>query len=124
MVDALGNPIYIQLTGGHVHDAKVAVEILYAVGINEGTIVMADKAYDSKQFLQAIQDKKAQSCIPSKRNAKEPREIDKHQYKERSNVECFFQKLKQFRRVATRYEKLAVRFYAMIVLCCVCILLK
>ena len=55
---------------------------------------------------------------------KNNREVDWWRYKERSNVECFFQKIKQFRRVATRYEKLAVRFLGVVHLCCALIWLK
>ena len=63
-------------------------------------------------------------CIPSQSNDKVHREIDWWQYKERSNVECFFQRLKQYRRIATRYEKLAVRFLAFVHLGCALIWLK
>lgn len=112
----------MQLTAGNIHDVAVAEEVLSHIEIR-GSIVMADKAYGSKTFRQSIEASGGKYCIPPKSNAKEVWEYDKWQYKERHNIECFFQKLKQFRRVATRYEKLASRFLAFVHIACICILL-
>ena len=85
---------------------------------------MADRAYGAKSFRLAIKAAGGTYCIPPKTNQGNPWNCDWWQYKERSNVECFFQKLKQFRRIATRYEKLAARFLAFVHIGCVSILLK
>ena len=124
IVDGLGNPIHVQLTGGQVNDVNVAEELLAQIPLHEKTIVMADKAYGSNSFRLAIETAGASYCIPPKTNQKNPWDCDWWQYKERSNVECFFQKLKQFRRIATRYEKLAVRFLAFIHVGCISTLLR
>lgn len=122
-VDALGNPVYVQLSAGNIHDVSVAEDVIGHVEI-AGSIVMADKAYGSKAFRQSIEGAGGQYCIPPKANESKPWECDWWQYKERHGIECFFQKLKQFRRVATRYDKLATRFLAFIHIACICILLK
>ena len=72
--------------------------------------VSADKAYDSDDLLSYIADKGAQVVIPPRANRKEQREYDRDHYRNRNIIERFFAKLKQFRRVATRYDKLASRF--------------
>lgn len=76
--------------------------------------VLADKGYDSDAFVESIQGVGAEAVIPSKRNRLQPRLLDRHTYKDRNLVECFFQKLKQFRRIATRYERLAKNYQSML----------
>ena len=117
-MDGLGNPIHVHVSAGNVHDSVEARTCLEAVEI-EGSVVMADKAYGSKEIRDLIEDKGGTVCIPPKLNAKEPWAYDKEQYKERHLVECFFQKLKQYRAIATRYAKLARRFLAFVHLACV-----
>jgi transposase len=85
----------------------------------EGSVVMADKAYGGKEIRDLIEANGGTFCIPPKSNAKEPWDCDDHQYKERHLVECFFQKLKQYRSIATRYTKLAKRFLAFVQIACV-----
>jgi len=123
IVDGLGNPVYVQLSAGNIHDVSVAEEVLSHIDI-EGSIVMADKAYGANTFRKSIETAGGTYCIPPKSNEKLPWDCDWWQYKERHSVECFFQKLKQFRRIATRYEKLATRFLAFVHIGCICILLK
>ena len=122
MVDALGNPIHVLLTGGNIHDAAVAEELLSHIPL-QGTTVLADKAYGGWRLRQYIEDHNAAYCIPPKTNAKSPWACNWWLYKERHLVENFFQKLKEFRRVATRYDKLACKFLAFVHLACICILL-
>jgi transposase len=110
-VDALGNPIRVVLTGGHVHDSVPATELLKGLNVK---YLIADKAYDSKHILLLIEEQGATAAIPPKKNRREQRSYDTHWYKERHLVECFFCKIKEFRRVATRYEKLAMTFLAMV----------
>ena len=112
------------MSGGQVSDIKVAPDLIGNIENIEGAIVMADRAYGAIDFRMKIKKEGASYCIPPKMNAKEPREVDWWQYKERHAVECFFQKIKQYRRIATRYEKLAVRFLAMVHLACMLMWLK
>ena len=123
VVDALGNPIHVQLTAGNVHDVKVAQEMLEAVRLRPGMTVLADKAYGKWELREYIADHGADFCIPPKSNDSDPWYVDWCLYKERHLVETFFLKLKEFRRVATRYDKLAVRFLAFVHLACIRILL-
>lgn len=106
------------LTGGQVHDVTVAPSLLADL---KPEIVMADAAYDSDKLREQIATQGASACIKPRRNRKVVIPFDKEQYKERHMVECFFQKLKRNRRIATRYDKLAVRFLAFIHLACILI---
>jgi transposase len=72
--------------------------------------VLGDKAYDSDAFVEEIESIGAVAVIPPKKNRLKPREYDKEIYKERNKIERLFNKMKQYRRFATRYEKLAVNF--------------
>jgi len=85
---------------------------------------MGDKAYGSEDIRSYIEDQGAAYAIPPKENTINPWECDWWQYKERHLVECFFNKLKHFRRVATRYDKLINRFKSFVYLACIMILLK
>jgi transposase len=85
---------------------------------------MGDKAYGSKAIRGYISEHGASHAIPPRDNCKEPWGCDWWQYKERHLVECFFGKLKHFRRVATRYDKLLCRFKTFVFLAAVMILLK
>ena len=86
-------------------------------------IVMADAAYDSDKLREQIASHGLRACIKPRRNRKVFIPFDKEQYKERHLVECFFQKLKRYRRIATRYDKLAKRFLAFVHLACILICL-
>lgn len=122
VVDALGNPIYVKLSAGNVHDSVIAEDVLKHVNL-DGTIVMADKAYGKYDLREYIANHNADFCIPPKTNETDPWFCDWLQYKERHLVECFFNKLKEFRRIATRFDKLASRFLAFVHLGCIRILL-
>lgn len=82
----------------------------------KGQYWIADKGYDANAIVTAIEASGAIAVIPSKSNRKEQREYDSHVYKERHQIECFFNRLKHFRRIATRYEKTAVSFLGFIYL--------
>ena len=101
------------LTGGQVNDVTQATLLLAEI---EPAAVLADKAYDSDEVLDCIHDKGAKAVIPPKANRKVQRQFDRHQYRNRNLIERFFARLKQFRRVATRYDKLASRFESFVVL--------
>ena len=123
MVDALGNPIKLMFTGGNVHDSKMAIPIMAQMDIS-GSIVQGDKAYGSKEIRDYITECFAAYAIPPKENNPEPWECDWWQYKERHLVECFFNKLKHYRRVATRYDKLGEHYKSFVYLASIMILLK
>lgn len=122
-MDGLGNPVYFQLTGGNIHDATVAIDMLSRLDISDSTI-LADKAYGTNEILDYIQLQDGDDVIPPKSNTRNPWRCDWVLYKERHLVECFFLKLKQFRRVATRYDKLASSFLAFVYIAAIAILLK
>ncbi len=117
----------LSFTEGNRSDSKEAIPLLDSVDkkidISEST-VLGDKAYGTKEIREWIESKGASYCIPPKSNAVEPWECDYHHYKERHLVECFFNKLKQFRHVATRYDKLLSRFKSFVFLASVIILCK
>ncbi len=123
LVDGIGNPVKLFFTGGNVHDSAVAIDILSSVEIS-GSVVMGDKAYGSKEIRDYITEHGATYAIPPKANNPDPWDCDWWQYKERHLVECFFNKLKHFRRIATRYDKLISRFKTFTFLAAVMILLK
>ncbi|MGX4585328.1 transposase [Paenibacillus chitinolyticus] len=78
--------------------------------------VLADRAYDTNQILHLLKEQSATSVIPSKKNRRKPRKWDKEIYKERHLIECFFNKVKNYHRLATRYDKLACTFRAFLTL--------
>ena len=116
LVDALGYPVRILLSAGQVSDFKIAPKLID--GLKAG-IVMADGGYDSFKFREMIQKQGAIACIPRHRNRKMKFPFDKEQYKERHLVECFFQKLKRFRTIATSFDKLSCRFLAFVHIACI-----
>lgn len=98
-----------------------------AHGLIEGLqakYVLADKAYDADSLIQTIHDNNANACIPPKTNRLEQRAYDKDLYKERNQVERMFGKLKEFRRVATRYDKLIKTFMGFVKLAAIYLWLK
>ena len=108
--DALGNPIGFHLTPGQAHDLQGADALLPEV-LSKFEAFLADKAYDAKErVIELLEAAKMEVVIPSMSNRLNPREYDKELYKERALIENFFAKLKQFRAIATRYDKRAVAF--------------
>lgn len=107
IVDALGLPIKFTLTSGQAHDSKQSKALLSDISSSN---VIADKAYYSKDLYGFLIDKDCNVVIPSRSNAKEPHKYDKEIYKERHLVECFFSKLKHFRRVFSRFDKTTISF--------------
>lgn len=106
-VDALGNPLRFRLTAGQRHDITQAEALIIDYDFER---VIADRAYDADDFIQAIIDKEAEVVIPPRKNRKQSREYDKHLYKERHLVECFINKIKHYRRIFSRFEKLSRRY--------------
>lgn len=101
------------LTGGECADITAAPELLEQVA---DCTVIADKGYDSDPLVRQLEARGCKVVIPPRSNRKKPRIYDRHLYKERHLIECFFNKIKEYRRVATRYEKLAQTFLSFVYL--------
>lgn len=114
-MDGLGNPLHFILTSGNVNDCMEAINVLAYLPIENSNII-ADKAYGSNEIRNYISAQNAVYTIPPKSNIKNIWKFDRFLYKERHLIECFFQKLKNFRRIVTRYDKLASSFLAFIYL--------
>ncbi|AOL24240.1 Transposase [Erythrobacter litoralis] len=84
--------------------------------LRPGAVVIGDRAYDSNALLTLVADAGGQTCTPTPRYRKQQRVIDVELYRQRNPVERFFNKLKHFRRIATRYDKLASNFLAAVAL--------
>ena len=110
-VDALGNPVRFILTGGQSSEYDQTDALIEGV---QAGFVLADKGYDSNDFVEKVRISGAIAVIPARKNRLEGRDYDKTIYKERHYVERLFQKLKHYRRIATRYEKLARNYMAML----------
>jgi transposase len=113
LVEGLGNLARWQLTAGQTHDITQAHHLIKDV---PAQTVAADKAYDAEALIQAITQAGAEAVIPPRENRRQTRLYDRHKYKHRNLIERFFCRLKEFRRIATRYDKLASRFSAFIAL--------
>ena len=107
----LGLPVRFMVSGGEVHDSKMAVALITGLVAEH---FLADKGYDSKSLVGAVEGEGMKVLIPSLKNSLEPRPYDRVIYKERNQIERMFNRLKQCRRVATRYEKTARNFLAML----------
>ena len=112
VVDRQGLPLRLGLTAGQAHDAPAALALLNRLAPR--TIVLGDKAYDGNAIRDLIESQGAVPNIPAKSNRKWKPCFSKALYRERNQVERFFSKLKHFRRIATRYDKLADNFLAMV----------
>jgi len=124
VVDGLGNPLAFLLSPGNDHDSKHAVPLLDKIDNIEGSNVLGDKAYGAEAIREYLISRGAKYTIPPKSNDTRPWEVDYCTYKERHLVECFFQKIKWFRRVFSRYDKLDKSFLAFVYIAACMILLK
>jgi transposase len=103
-VDGLGYPLRLHLTGGERHDLIKAHELIADLAFE---FVIADRSYGAQDFLDEISASGAEAVIPPKNNAKAPHEYDAWRYRERHLIECFIGKIKHFRRIFSRFDKLA-----------------
>ena len=103
------------MTAGEAADIKQAAPLIQGLGAQA---VVADKAYDSNALLEYISAQGAVAVIPPRAQRKEQRSYDRELYKARNLVERFFNRIKQFRRIATRYEKLTRNYFSMLNLVC------
>ncbi len=120
-MDALGNPLRVRLTPGQRHEATQAEALVE--GLAAGWVI-ADTAFDADPFRARLAEQGTGAVIPANKARSKPIAHDKHLYKERHLVECFIGKIKQFRRIATRYEKAARNFLAMAHLACAMVWLR
>lgn len=119
IADALGNPLGFTLTGAEQADITQAKPLLDQVTALR--TVIADKGYDADALVESIHAREAEAVIPPRSNRKVRREIDHERYRARHLIENLFARLKQFRRLATRYDKLDVRYRAFVTLAAVCV---
>ena len=117
--------IDLRITAGQAGDAPVGEEMIDALDTREGIAQAAmDKAYDSNAIRAKLAAKGIEPVIPPKSNRLDIIVYDKEQYKQRNKVERLFNKIKQFRRVATRYEKLTATFLSFVILALIVIMLR
>ena len=119
-VDGLGNPVEFILTGGQEADINQGVPLMRD---HDPKAVIADKGYDGDALVAAIEARGAEAVIPPKTNRIVLRAYDKHLYKERNLAERFINRIKQHRRVATRYEKTARNFLGFVHVAAIMVLL-
>jgi len=113
LVEGLGSLARFRLTGGEAGDSPEALPLLQHLNLGS---VSADKAYDSDSIIEYLNASNIQAVIPPRCNRLVQRAFDKHLYRNRNLVERFFCRIKQFRRIATRYDKLAQRFASFVAL--------
>jgi transposase len=124
-VSGLMLPVVLLLSGGQEADVSYAAPLLEAVPTEaEVQAVIADKGYDSKAVVEKVEARGAEAVIPTLSNRKVQRDIDTERYKDRNLGERFWSKIKQFRRVATRYEKTARNFLAFVQVAAIMVLLR
>lgn len=114
LVEGLGALARFSLTGGQAGDSPQALPLLQGL---QPDSLSADKAYDTDAILDYLAANDIEAVIPPRSHRRVQRPFDRHQYKNRNLVERFFCRIKQFRRIATRYDKLGERFASFVALC-------
>jgi transposase len=114
IADAKGRLLSILLTGGEAHDCTVAERLIRRSKVAEE--LLGDKAYDSAELREWLGDRGTKAVIPNRSNRKQPFSFNKKSYKRRHRIENAICRLKDFRRIATRYDKLARNFLAAVCL--------
>lgn len=102
-VDALGNPLRLRLTAGQRHDSTEAKALLDGFDFER---LIADRGYAAQDFIEYLLERGIEAVIPPHQRAKILRAYDEWLYRERHLVECFINKIKHFRRIFSRFEKL------------------
>lgn len=110
IVDAQGLPIRLALSPGQAHDASLIEELLE--GLPRGAVLLGDRAYDADKIRADQVKRGGWANIPPKRNRVNPIVFSPHLYRQRNLIERFFNKIKHYRRIATRYDKLGDTFLA------------
>ena len=122
LVDANGLPVVLKLTAGQAHDGRSAGDMLGSIG--EGQVLLADRAYDSDALRAELAKRGAWANIPPIASRKNRPAFSPFLYRYRNLVERFFNKLKHFRAIATRYEKHAQNYLALVKLASIRIWLR
>ena len=117
VVDANGRPLRLGLTPGEAHDNRLCSVLL--TGLRPRTMLLADRGYDADWIRALANQQGAWANIPPKRNRTDPICFSPYLYRARNLVERFFNKIKQCRRIATRYDKLAETYLAMVTIACI-----
>ena len=111
LVDANGLPIGLKLTEGQAHDGRSAADMLD--GLGEGDVLLADRAYDSDLLRETLAERGAWACVKPMPNRVNVPAFSRFLYRYRNLVERFFNKIKHFRAIATRYEKHDANYLAL-----------
>ena len=119
--DGLGHPVELRLTAAQESDIAQAEALL---ADHAPAVVIADKGYDKKALVEEIEARGGQAVIPTQKSRKEQRAVDPHLYRERNLCERFWSKVKQYRRVATRYEKEAANYLAFVKVAAMMVMLQ
>jgi len=119
-VNPLGHPVALKLTGAEAAESPHLPGLIAGIATEA---VLADKGYDSDANRAAIRRQGARPCLPPRKNRSEPIAYDRHLYKERNVIERYFAWVKQYRRVATRYDKKAANFLGFVWLASIAIML-
>jgi transposase len=119
--DALGNPVRLLAGPGQQGEVLRAAELIEGLACGH---VIADRAYDAEHFHDTVLEAEVVPVVPPRPNRRRPHAYDRILYKERNLVERCFAKLKQFRRVATRYDKLLLNFIGFVTLAAISIWLR
>ena len=119
VTDTSGRPVRLFITAGQVSDYTGAAALMN--GLPEAEWLLADRGYDADWFRSELIDKDISPCIPSRKNRKEPIPHDEKLYKDRHKIEIMFGRLKDWRRVATRYDRSPVVFLSAIALAAIVI---
>jgi transposase len=106
-VDALGNPLRLLLTAGQRHDSPQAAHLIEGY---EPEALIADKGYDADALLKAATALGIEAVIPPKKSRLVQRQYDEHLYRERHLIECFINKIKHYRRIFSRFDKLSKNY--------------
>ena len=117
--DSQGRPIDLFLTAGPVSD-YIGARALVS-GLPKVKWLLGDRGYDADWFREALQDKQIRPCIPGRKKRKTPVRYDKRRYKRRNRIEIMFGRLKDWRRVATRYDRCPQTFFSAIALAAIVI---
>ena len=103
VTDAKGRPIRFFMSAGQVSDYKGAAALLDS--LPKADWLLADRGYDADWLRKALQDRGIKACIPDRKSRKKTVNYDKRRYKRRNRIEIMFGRLKDWRRVATRYDR-------------------
>jgi transposase len=114
VVDENGLPVKLLLTPGQVSDKAVAPALIEALPVAKAFV--GDKGYDARALVEMVNAKGGCAQIPTQKDRKIQRTVDRALYRQRNLIERFFNKLKHFRRIATRYDKSARNFLAAVML--------